>query len=190
MQSVWHRCPSYSTLCYIVVHHTSKCVTSLFSSMQSVWHLCPPYCTPCDIPVHLTAKCVKSLFTLVQSAWRRCSPQCKVRDIAVYLSAICVISLSGWMQSLWPGCPPHCRVCDIAVRLSAKCVILLFTLLDALSQDHCRSIQFKLKKTLIIPQGAILLWSWRARKIIIHKIKRTIQQTQHHHQKSYFDKVI
>ena len=33
--------------------------------------------------------------------------------------------------------------------------------------------------TLIIPQGAILLWSWRARKIIIHKVKRTIQQTQH-----------
>ena len=33
-----------------------------------------------------------------------------------------------------------------------------------------------------MPQGAILLWSWRARKIIIHKVKRTIQQTQHHHQ--------
>ena len=32
------------------------------------------------------------------------------------------------------------------------------------------SIQFNLKKTLIIPQGAILLWSRRARKIIIiHK---------------------
>ena len=32
-------------------------------------------------------------------------------------------------------------------------------------------IQFgSIKKTLIIPQGAILLWSWRARKIIIHKL--------------------
>ena len=41
-----------------------------------------------------------------------------------------------------------------------------------------------IKKTLIIPQGAILLWSWRAHKIIIHKVKRTIQQTQHHQQKS------
>ena len=28
-----------------------------------------------------------------------------------------------------------------------------------------------IKKTVIIPQGAILLWSWRARKIIIHKVK-------------------
>ena len=31
------------------------------------------------------------------------------------------------------------------------------------------SVQFNsVQKTLIIPQGAILLWSWRARKIIIH----------------------
>ena len=29
-----------------------------------------------------------------------------------------------------------------------------------------------------------MLWSWRARKIIIPKVKRTIQQTQHHRQKS------
>ena len=45
------------------------------------------------------------------------------------------------------------------------------------------SIQFNsIQKTLIIPQGAILLWTWRARKKIqkIHKVKRTIQQTQHH----------
>ena len=27
-------------------------------------------------------------------------------------------------------------------------------------------IQFKLKKTLVVPQGAILLWSWQARKIM------------------------
>ena len=47
------------------------------------------------------------------------------------------------------------------------------------------SIQFNsIKKTLIIPQGAILLWSWRVRKITIQKVKRTIQQTQHHQQKS------
>ena len=39
----------------------------------------------------------------------------------------------------------------------------------------------------IIPQGTILLWSWRARKKTKkqkHKLKRTIQQTQHHQQKS------
>ena len=41
-----------------------------------------------------------------------------------------------------------------------------------------------IKKTLIIPHGAVLLWSWRARKIIMHKVKRTIQQTQHHPRKS------
>ena len=41
-----------------------------------------------------------------------------------------------------------------------------------------------IQKTLIIPQGAILLWSWRARKKQQHKVKRTIQQTQHHQQKS------
>ena len=29
---------------------------------------------------------------------------------------------------------------------------------------HFNLIQFSLKKTLIIPQGAILLWSWRVRK--------------------------
>ena len=28
-----------------------------------------------------------------------------------------------------------------------------------------------IQKYLIFPQGAILLWSWRARKIIIHKLK-------------------
>ena len=39
------------------------------------------------------------------------------------------------------------------------------------------------KKTAIIPQEAIFFWSWRARKII-HKVKRTKQQTQHHQQKS------
>ena len=41
-----------------------------------------------------------------------------------------------------------------------------------------------IQKTLIISQGAILLWSWRVHKIIIHKVKRTLQQTQHHQQKS------
>ena len=47
------------------------------------------------------------------------------------------------------------------------------------------SVQFSsVQKTLIIPQGTMLLWSWRACKIIIHKVERTIQQTQHHHQKS------
>ena len=31
-------------------------------------------------------------------------------------------------------------------------------------------LQFSsIQKTLIIPQGAILLWPWRARKVIIHK---------------------
>ena len=54
----------------------------------------------------------------------------------------------------------------------------------ALLQRLVLSSSIHLKKTLIIPQGAILLWSWRARKIIIHKVKRTIQQTQHHQQKS------
>ena len=58
------------------------------------------------------------------------------------------------------------------------------------------NIQFN-SKTLIIPQGAILLWSWRARKQKptktkqkqtnkqkhTHKFKRTIQQTQHHQQR-------
>ena len=44
------------------------------------------------------------------------------------------------------------------------------------------SVQFK--KTVIIPQGAILLWSWWTGKIIIHKVKKTIQQTQHHQQKN------
>ena len=39
------------------------------------------------------------------------------------------------------------------------------------------SIQFNsIRKTVIIPQGAVLLWSWQAHK--------TIQQTQHHQQKS------
>jgi len=33
-----------------------------------------------------------------------------------------------------------------------------------------------IKKTLIIPQGAILLWSWRAHKKQ-HKVKRTLQHT-------------
>ena len=41
---------------------------------------------------------------------------------------------------------------------------------------------FNFKK--IIPRGAILLWSWPARKIIMRKVKRTMQQTQHHQQKS------
>ena len=48
------------------------------------------------------------------------------------------------------------------------------------------SIQFN-SKNFIIPQGAILLWSWRTRKKQqqkTHKVKRTIQQTQHHQQKS------
>ena len=50
---------------------------------------------------------------------------------------------------------------------------------------HWCSIQFNsIQKTSIIPQGAILLWSWRACKIIIHKVKRTIQQTQHQQQQS------
>ena len=54
-----------------------------------------------------------------------------------------------------------------------------------MSQAAFDSVQFN-SKTLIIPQGAILLLSWRARKIIIHKVKKTItiQQTQHHQQKS------
>ena len=57
------------------------------------------------------------------------------------------------------------------------------TWLVAVTNIH--SIQFSsIKKTLIIPQGAILLWSWRACKIIIHKVERTIQQKQHHQQKS------
>ena len=35
------------------------------------------------------------------------------------------------------------------------------------------SVQFNssIQKTLIIPHGAILLWLWRARKIIIHKLR-------------------
>ena len=33
------------------------------------------------------------------------------------------------------------------------------------------------KKKKIIPQEAVLLWSWRARKIIIHKVKRTMTAT-------------
>ena len=41
-----------------------------------------------------------------------------------------------------------------------------------------------IKKTWITPQGAILLWSWWARKIVTYKVKRKIQQTQHHQQKS------
>ena len=50
------------------------------------------------------------------------------------------------------------------------------------------SIQFNLKKTLIIPQGAILLWSWRARKNLkkIIKVKRTItpiKETYFNHSK-------
>ena len=56
--------------------------------------------------------------------------------------------------------------------------VLLLSALDL------NTIQIQIQKTLIIPQGAILLWSWRARKIMIHKVKRTIQQTQHHQQKS------
>ena len=45
------------------------------------------------------------------------------------------------------------------------------------------SIQFNsIQKTSIIPQGSILLWSWRAHKKI-HKVKRTIQQTK----ESYFN---
>ena len=53
------------------------------------------------------------------------------------------------------------------------------------ARNYYVMIQFNsIQKTLIIPQGVILLWSWRARKIIIHKVKRTIQQTQHHQQKS------
>ena len=46
------------------------------------------------------------------------------------------------------------------------------------------SVQFN-SKTLIIPQGAILLWLWRAHKKI-HKVKRTIQQTK----ESYFNRSI
>ena len=49
------------------------------------------------------------------------------------------------------------------------------------SVSPCGTIQFN-SETLIIPQGAILLWSWRARKKI-HKVKRTIQQTK----ESYFN---
>ena len=46
-----------------------------------------------------------------------------------------------------------------------------------------RIIQFN-SKTLIIPQGAILLWSWRAHQK--YKVKRTIQQTK----ESYFNRTI
>ena len=45
-------------------------------------------------------------------------------------------------------------------------------------------IEIQIKKTLIIPQGATLLWSWQARKMLLHKVKRTIRQTQHHQKKS------
>ena len=52
------------------------------------------------------------------------------------------------------------------------------------------SIQFK-KTTLIIPQGAILLWSWRARKIYIKLEKRrewlhtrSIEQCSYGHTRS------
>ena len=48
-------------------------------------------------------------------------------------------------------------------------------------ENHSYSPNIQIKKTVIIPQGAILLWSWRAPKITIHKGKRTIQQTKHHH---------
>ena len=56
-------------------------------------------------------------------------------------------------------------------------------LLEREREKKINSIQ----KALIIPQVEILLWSWRARKIIIHKVKRTIQQTQHLQKKSYFN---
>ena len=49
-------------------------------------------------------------------------------------------------------------------------------------REQCIQLN-SIQTTLIIPQGAILLWSWWARKIMIHKVKRTIQQTQHNHQR-------
>ena len=51
--------------------------------------------------------------------------------------------------------------------------------------DNRLEVFNSIQETLIIPQGqgAISLWLWRARKII-HKVKRTLQQTQHHQQKS------
>ena len=77
------------------------------------------------------------------------------------------------------------RFCSLA--------LLVWTVVQKVHHHRTVFFQFnsiELKKTLIIPQGAILLWSWRARKKQQqqHKVKRTIQQTQHHFSLSFLIK--
>ena len=50
------------------------------------------------------------------------------------------------------------------------------------------SIQFNLKKTLIIPQGAILLWSEQARKKKIQKKKLKVKRTITPIKETYFNR--
>ena len=69
------------------------------------------------------------------------------------------------------------------VMVCARRVMILCAWLGRLKfNSFFFSLEFSqlnsIKNTLIIPQGAILLWSQRVRKIIIHKVKRTIQQTK------------
>ena len=57
---------------------------------------------------------------------------------------------------------------------------------------ECVCVFNSIKKTLIIPQGAILL-SWQAHNLFIFlnmKLIEQFQQTQHHQQKSYFNQCI
>ena len=70
------------------------------------------------------------------------------------------------------------------MKYSGVCVFRLFIKAIKSRRVSLLMIQFKFKIQimLIIPQWAILLWSWRARKII-HNVKRTVQQTHHHQQK-------
>ena len=54
-------------------------------------------------------------------------------------------------------------VCILSAHLLLMLTVCLVIVIVATGVFQ---IKIKIKKTLIIPQGAILLWSWRARKIM------------------------
>ena len=81
---------------------------------------------------------------------------------------------SLWHRAIIDGrCHKYHFCCDKHVFVTTKHIFRCekdILLQQKLFQFNSNSI----KKTLIIPQGAILLWSWRAHKKQ-HKVKRTLQ---------------